>query len=391
MFFKPFLSKILKNNKQNFFVKHSNLTALFIISLITGIFAFRFSDQLFKPTNMSEYGEKYSQSQYILGENSPANISDAELYIYAGYAYFKGEDPTTINFEHPPLGKYLFGLSYYLTGNSLQINILLHIITLFLFFLLSKKFINSLLLRIGAVLTLAALPLFSHLLPQALLDVPLLLSMLAFYLALSWKTTKLFQKYFLIGLILGVMASIKYPIPFMVIPFSILFIGAWMQKEICWILLSLLVIFGIYLFQYLGYFIHGHSIFDFIKFEIYRFNWWTGDRTMPKFLIFENLFTGRYEAWWEPGTYQYTKEWTPLLPIIFMLSLPSFFVMKKDNWTILYFVFSIITLLFFAIGSGASLRYLLLTIPIWILTIFSGFETLINKNEFKKKLLQNQK
>lgn len=387
MYYNPALfKKIFKKNKQNFFVKHSNFTALFIISLVVVILAVRFSNQLFLSTDMFEYGKKYSQSQYVLGENSPENISDADLYIYAGYAYFKGEDPTTINFEHPPLGKYLFGLSYYLTGNSVQINILLYVITLFLFYLLSNKFINSFLLRIMAVLVLATLPLFSHLLSQALLDIPFLLTMISFYLALSWKTSRLILKYLTIGLILGIMASIKYPFPFMAIPLLLLFIGAWMQKEIRWIILSLVIASGVYLFQYLAYFIHGHSLLDFIKFEIYRFNWWTGDRTMPKFLIFENLFTGRHKAWWEPGAYQYTQEWTPLLPIIFTLSLPSFFVMKKNKWPKLFFVFSMLTLLIFAIGSAASLRYLLLTIPIWILTIFSSLERLINKNEFKNNI-----
>lgn len=385
MFSQPAFLTFCKKIHRFLLVEHVHFTALSIISLLVAVFALQSSSELFKPTDISEYGRKYSQSQYILGENSPEKVSDAELYIYAGFAYFKGEDPTTINFEHPPLGKYLFGLSYFISGNSTQINILLHIATLFLFFLLSKKFIDSFLLRIMAVVTLGALPLFSSLLPYALLDIPFLLTILGFYLTLSWKTPQLALKYTIIGMILGAMTSIKYPFPFMAIPGLILLIGAWMQKEIRWVFLSLPIIVSVYLIQYLGYFIHDHSLVDFLKFELYRFHWWTGERTMPKFLIFENLFTGRHKAWWEPGTYQYTKEWTPLLPLIFILSLPSFAVMKKNNWTKLFFVFSIITLLLFAIGSAASLRYLLITFPIWILAVFSGFENILkNKNQKNK-------
>ena len=355
-----------------------NFIALVIIIGIVGVQTIRFSDRLFTPTNIAEYGRKYSQSQYVLGENSPQNISDEELYIYAGYAYVKGEDPTTINFEHPPLAKYLFGLSYYLTGNSLVFNIPLYIGVLFLFFLLSKKFINSFLLRMATVVTLATLPLFSHLLPQALLDIPLLFTMLCFYLSLTWKSKKLFLKYCLVGLSLGVMACIKYPFPFMAVPLLFLAISAWLQKEIRYALLVLPIMGGVYFLQYWGYFAHSHSLIDFINFEKYRFHWWTDNRTIPKFLIFENLFTGRHEAWWEPGTYLYTKEWTPLIPIIFTLSLPAAFLMKKNKWTLLLYGFSILILFLFALGSAASLRYLLITLPIWILAVFSGIERQTN-------------
>jgi hypothetical protein len=356
------------------FIQYADFTALTIITLLVTLFTLQFSNELFTHTDIVEYGRKYAQSQYILGESSPKKISDAELYVYAGYAYFKGEDPTTINFEHPPLGKYLFGFSYYLTGNSVQINILLHIATLFLFYVLSKRFIDSFFVRIMAVVTLGTQPLFSSLLPHAVLDVQFLITILGFYLALSWKTTRLALKYAVIGVILGVMASIKYPFPFMAVPGLILLIGAWMQKEIRWVFLSLPIMGVVYLIQYLGYFIHGHSLVDFIKFELYRFNWWTGERTAPKFLIFENLFTGRHRAWWEPGTYHYTKEWTPFLPAIFVLSLPSFMIMKKNIWTQLFFVFSLVMVLLFAVGAANSLRYLLITLPIWILTLFSAFE-----------------
>jgi len=70
-------------------------------------------------------GRQYSRSQYVRGEAARNKIDDATLYTYAGYTYIKGEDPTNINFEHPPLAKYWIGFSYLLTGNPALLNLVL--------------------------------------------------------------------------------------------------------------------------------------------------------------------------------------------------------------------------------------------------------------------------
>ena len=95
--------------------------------------------EIFIPTNRKAISLAYSQSQYVLGDEALQKIDDNTLYQYAAEAYLRGEDPTTINFEHPPLGKYLFGLSLQLFNQVLVINILLFAICLSLFALLLKQ------------------------------------------------------------------------------------------------------------------------------------------------------------------------------------------------------------------------------------------------------------
>lgn len=52
-------------------------------------------------------------------------IGDDGLYAFAGYYYlFQGGDVSAVNFEHPPLGKYLIGVSIFLFGNENVINII---------------------------------------------------------------------------------------------------------------------------------------------------------------------------------------------------------------------------------------------------------------------------
>ncbi len=54
----------------------------------------------------------YLQSQDIPHEvDQRVFLSDGEIHIAAGYLYAKGADPTVYNFQHPPLLKYLYGLS----------------------------------------------------------------------------------------------------------------------------------------------------------------------------------------------------------------------------------------------------------------------------------------
>ena len=271
--------------------------------------------------DIDSYAQKYSRSQYIHGDAAIETISDSELYVFAGYAYVNGEDPTQINFEHPPLGKYLFGLSYLLTGNSFLINIPLFFLILWMIYLLTGRILKSNLLRILVVVIFGTMQLFTAMIANALLDIPFLLSLLSFFLTLSWSTNKKVGKYLLAGVFLGLIVSIKYPFPFIFIPTGILFMNAYLQKELKYALISLVVAGGIYLGQYASYFAHNHSIIDWIEFEKYRFGWWTGDRTAPKFLIFETIFTGKHRAWWSPGTYSYSPDWTPLIPLIFVLAL----------------------------------------------------------------------
>lgn len=99
--------------------------ALFlIIALKQSIILFA-GRQVFVRTFDSEYyGKIYSESRYVRGPKSIRGIGDDGLYAFAGYYYlFQGGDVSSVNFEHPPLGKYLIGVSIFLTGNERSINI----------------------------------------------------------------------------------------------------------------------------------------------------------------------------------------------------------------------------------------------------------------------------
>jgi len=60
-------------------------------------------------------------SQYNLnrGYEFEGNMVDRDLYTFAAMNYWQGGDPAVVNFETPPLGKYLIGVGYVLSGNMM--------------------------------------------------------------------------------------------------------------------------------------------------------------------------------------------------------------------------------------------------------------------------------
>jgi len=320
-------------------------------------------------TDQAIFGEKYSKSQYVLGPKSTEWISDSELYVYAGYAYMLGQDPTTINFEHPPLGKYVTGISQLLFGNAYLINLGLFIILLVMTHYLASILISNEKIKALVILIFAIQPIIFSQLQFALLDMSFTISILGIFVCLHRKFSKAWLKYLSLGILLGMVAAIKYPIPFILIPSLIIGVVAFREKQIQFLLFTGLGAVTVYLLSYTLYFYHDHSLVDFLSFEKYRYVWWTGDRTMPKFLIFQNLFTGHYPAWWDGGAEQITKEWNIMLPALFSMFVFSFIWVKRKFWNVLIASFGFIMILVYGYASAAALSYLTLLIPFWLVTV----------------------
>ncbi len=356
----------------------------YLTALIPLIF---FHSTFLNKTDINTYAQRYANSQYVKGESSTQKISDGDLYVYAGYAYMQGEDPTTINFEHPPLIKYIYGLSYYIFGNSFIASLAFYFIFLFSSYLFSGLVIQNKFLRYLSVIILGIQPIVYVLSSHALLDLPMNFLLLFLFYFLFKEGIQARTRYAIAGIIIGLLSGVKYPIPFMFVPISMVVLTSFVRNEIKYLIYPTLITPAIYLAQYSMYFAHGHSLLDFIQFEKYRFSWWTGDRTMPKFLIFQNLFTGQYPAWWTDGTMMKEREWNIFIPTLFLFNLITFLSTKQRKMKVILFTYSITVLLLYGIGSAVYLRYLTQLIPFWIVITLSGIEEYLqNKKIFFQKL-----
>ncbi len=359
------------------FVKN-NQVILLIITILTLIPTLKYWNTFGKPTDIAHYEELYSKSQYVLGEASPHKIDDSEVYIYAGYTYIRGDDPTAVNFEHTPLAKYFFGLSYALTSNSVLFNIPLYFATLLLLYVLSCRVIKNKLIRYSIVILVGSLRLFQFNVSQGMLDIPNLFAALLFFVTLThpYKNTKL--HYILLGIILGVFAGTRYPFPLILLLIGPLFIWAYLKKQIKHVFFSLLFLALTYLATYSVYFKY-HSFSEFPKFEWYRFRWFTGARTIPKFLIFQTIFLGKFMGWWN-NEWQTVATWTILWPITFVASLIGTIKNKLNptNGVLLFYTFGLLG--FYAIAAASYDRFLIPIIPFWAIIAGIGLDNLKSKS-----------
>lgn len=325
--------------------------------------------EIFMGFDAQKVGQAYGQSQYVLGDQAPAKIDDATLYQYAASAYFKGEDPTTINFEHPPLGKYLYGLSLWATGWVKLLNLVMLFGCLALFAKLMSHFKIKTWFQIVAVLYLGLFSGLHHHLATSLLDLQTLFWSLAFFVALLCYP-ETWQKYLSVGAILGAFIATKYFFPILFLYVGLLAIWTYHKKTWLKAMISLVVMGLVYLLSYGFYFSHGHSLVEFIKFEWYRFKWWTGNRTIPIGIIFQTLFLGKFPMWWiDSKAYMADGDWNLSWPILFVAHLISAVWQKKTWENLIVWLFSLGLMAVFMIGSAVYGRYLFQLMPFWLLTI----------------------
>ncbi len=344
------------------------LTTIALIVFLILIPVIRYWEYFCCSIDINEYEQKYSTSQYVLGEKSPQKISDSELYVYAGYAYVKGEDPTTINFEHPPLAKYFYGLFHHLTGNPYRANLPLYGGILGLFYLLSGLVTSKKVWRWLALMVMGTFALIQVHLRYALLDLPLLFAYLLFFYGLlgNFKGNK---KALIVGIGLGIAATVKYPFPLVALLVMFLAIDAWKKKELREAVIALIISAIIYFASYTMFFVHNHNLLDWFAFEKYRLSWFMGKTDAPKFLNLHTLFTGQYKTWWEGGGYEKTAHWSITWPLVFVGSVGGFLLgLKRKEYRLLVLTsFAYLQLLIYGLGAAASDRFFITLLPFWVL------------------------
>lgn len=337
---------------------------------------------------MNSYGQLYGNSQYVHGEATNQRIDDATVYIYAGYAYAQGEDPTAINFEHPPLGKYVLGLSYTLFGNSLILNLLVYAAFLITFVSLLLLFTQKKALILGALLFLGSTRLLYINVGQGMLDILSALFLLLIFRLLFSELQSL-QKYLSIGLLIGALAATKYAFPSIGLPILLVFVWAFYQKEFFKSLVILPLALFVYLGSYAVYFLN-HSLLDFVAFEWFRLKWWVVDRNIPPFLILRTLFLGSFQDWRTLHTVR-SAVWSISWPLLFVGHIVSFGFTKKDIRILTIMVYALLQLGIYALGSASYDRYFIGLLPLWLLVFVAGIDNYPNKNAFLSVLLRNKR
>lgn len=357
--------------KTVFTTKILSLSCVCFIMLSFFLQLYLMRNSFFAAYDYNYYADRYLHSQYVEGEGSKYILSDFDLYSYAGYFYVTGGDISRVNFENPPFGKYLIGLSILLFHNP-------HIIYIgfaMWYFYLTYKFgmllFKNILIPLVAISVLIWDPYMAHMIKYTHLDFPMaVLFLTGLYLFI---TAKKLPKYIVSSLFFGLALATKFfPFFAVILAYLLFFQWATRKKELKLFMLSIPIIFITYTLTHIQY-ILSHNIIEFIKYQWWVVRWRSGNPIVIGNIVQSILF-GRLKVWWKT-TEQYhswSEEWSPMLPVVVLTSIASFF---KLNTTIPQrFIIGYISLFFlyiFFVTEG-GLKYLAPLYPFFYLFTIAG-------------------
>lgn len=260
---------------------------LFIYLLVNNWFFLRRFDP-------SYYTQLYSKSQYVLGPASKGGIGDDGLYTFAGYYYlFQKGDVSAVNFEHPPAGKYLIGLSIFLFQNENLINIIYYVLLLIITYRLGKTVVKNDLLSLAAAGFVSSNLLILDNLKRSLLDLPFTL----FFTLAVYFFTKAMRKpkyYFLSMLFWGLTFSTRFfPSFILIYLFLLVIVFLYKRQNIKVFFFSSILVPLIYLLFHLSFFIYHPSFIEFLRHKKWMLNWFSGTVSITG-NIWLNIFSGYY-------------------------------------------------------------------------------------------------
>lgn len=274
----------------------------------------------------------YDLSQYTI-PNSQNPISDAQLYVYAGYEYITGDNPMRINAEHITVGKYLIGLIYTLTGyvkiSGLLFAILLCGLSLWL---LQIKTRSPMALFVFLFLFVTDTNIRYQITDGPLLDI-IQIFFWMMYVALLLKAIPA-QKLSLTiyaGVVLGFMASSKMYFP-AILTFMVSALLLWTKVKTWSITIRTLGAIALtctltYTATYIVYFFaYDGTLVSFIKSQLWIFHFWADNpvNTMAKFGgLIPLILINHYHVWWGDSPVIAYEDWTIMWPIGLILMVIS--------------------------------------------------------------------
>ncbi len=371
------------NNSLSFYLCLTLISISYLLLIIINQKQFDFSFNYNKLSNI------YLHSQIIQGSNATITMYDPQLYQYAGYSYLTKGGLDEINIEHPPLGKYLYGLSAIIFKSPLIFQLISGYLLLILTFLLSYQFTSKIYLSLIPTVLLLTDGLFLSQISQTELDLPLTFLILFFLYFNLNKQKQIYSDYLINGILLGLIAAIKFPsTAFLLALTYIIWLIINKNKNALFktgISLSLVII--TFTAMYLPLIINkGFPVF--IQTQVNAAHIQLSHLpNYPPFAAVRVIFTNQWRIWFDSqNLYQKVGVWNifwPISTIIFILTL--FFIKKIPSKMYLSYGFAWVYFIFINLRLFFP-RYLMEILPlfyiykIWLLMIiYKKLKVRLNK------------
>ena len=336
---------------------------------------------LFSTFDQSYWKNKYEQSQWKL-PLSIRTIGDDGLYLFEGYRLIHGSDPTSSNAEMPPLGKYAIGLSIKMFGNGYIYGFLVTISLVVATYALAKILLKETVLALFVTVLLATDPLITNHYTLTMMDaLQGLLFVLFFIFVFTIQTIRQSHQIWYAGfsgLILGLFSATKLPVlaPIMIASCGAYFIGTTKKVHL---LIPIIIgaIIG-YMLLYSQYFLHGHTLLDWIKIQKWMVSFYLHSNLTPTWgsaisVLFTGMYQNIYSRIWLPAS-----EWSPVWGILMFTSCTTLIarvrsrIPNRQNDVLLATLFAVI-LLYTCIPFWT--RYFVVILPILYIVGMNTFLT----------------
>jgi hypothetical protein len=355
------------------------LATLLVIGILSAAANIFFNRQMFfDHKTFAQLEDLYARSQYVLGDAKQVILGDGDVYTYAGARYVQGESVTSINFEHPPLAKYLYGLSYSIAGIQNWMLVPMIVLTPLLMWLLSSQLFANRWFRWLSIALLLTHTAYISNSTQTMLDFPamffLLVSQVVF-LKLNAQPSLRWGALF--GLTIGLTWLMKYPFPLVIIlhATNLFWLG---YKKINLKIIGAAVIAAVlvYLLGYGSFFAQGNNLIDWLRFEWWRVQWYMGKTDNPSFYLLRTIFLGKYPAWWSENPHMIqVASWNIGWPIITILFSSSLVLLHRQKSEVkIYLYWSALAFLILS-TKVAEDRHIVLLLPAFAL----GASLLLNE------------
>lgn len=294
------------------------------------------------------------------------SIGDDGVYMYVASRYMHGIDPTTLNAEIPPVGKYLLGLVLTIFHNAPLFALFSGITSLLALYLLNTAFFKNKSLAILPVVLFSFEPIFKAQLVAPFLD----LMYLAFFCFSLYFFIK--KRFIISGIFLGLMMGTKASSAALLLTIFVLLIYLLLEnwkknkkellgsvyKPVCLVALFASIVF---MASYFRFFMLGHSVIDFLKVQKWIIHFYSSGAKGSFISIWQILASGTWQTWW--GQTLNVSEWWIGWPILLIISIFSTIYFRHSLGKMRLLVLWIVVYLIFLMVVPVWPRYLLLLLP----------------------------
>ncbi len=246
----------------------------------------------YDPEASLSFYRRYKKGMFLFPDKPDAALwappNDKAEYAYAGWLYIHGVSPNLINFEHPPLAKYLIGLSEIIFRNENVMGLLFGLLTLLLIFLISKKALRCEAFALIPIYMLSVDKIFIGLSGVSMLDIYanffICLAILLFL-----DEDRSFLRLALLSLSLGLALASKWSSGFLIATMFLYLLAQRKWQSTKWLLASVPLIILVYVSTYFAFFLNHSTLTDFLNLQREMLNFQMQVRQAKGFGVISNL------------------------------------------------------------------------------------------------------